>query len=125
MTRLRFLLLPAILLALSLATSAQATKTLTPSEAKDHVGEKATVCGKAVGTHYAASSRGSPTFLNLDKPYPNQIFTIVIWGSDRAKFGAPEQTYQGRQVCVTGPITSFRGVPEIIAHIPEQIKVKE
>jgi hypothetical protein len=26
---------------------------------------------------------------NLDEPYPRETFTILIWGSDREKFGAP------------------------------------
>ena len=51
-------------------------------EAKDHIGEKATVCGRVVSTYYARSSHGEPTFLNLEKPYLNQIFTVVIWGDD-------------------------------------------
>jgi hypothetical protein len=63
---------------------------LTSSQAKDHVGEVATVCGKVVSTRFADRSRGQPTFLNLDAAYPNQIFTIVIWGNDRPKFEQPE-----------------------------------
>jgi hypothetical protein len=35
-------------------------------------------------------SKGHPTFLNLDEPNPKEVFTILIWGSDRAKFGTPE-----------------------------------
>jgi hypothetical protein len=42
----------------------------------------ATVCGKVVSTHYAKSSKGEPTFLNLDEAYPNEVFTILIWGPD-------------------------------------------
>jgi hypothetical protein len=61
------------------ASSAQVKK-LTAVEAKDHIGEQATVCGKVASTRYAATSRGKPTFLNLDKPYPSQVFTILIWG---------------------------------------------
>jgi hypothetical protein len=44
-----------------------------------------------VDGRYAERTRGRPTFLNLDKPYPEQVFTILIWGESRAKFGAPEQ----------------------------------
>src|SRR5215470_13631698 len=66
---------------------------LTSAEAKNHIGERATVCGKVASTHYAARTKGSPTFINLDEPYPNQIFTILIWGSDRPKFGEPESSY--------------------------------
>jgi hypothetical protein len=109
-------------LAISFAVHAQ-NRHLTAAEAKDHVGEKATVCGKVVSTRYAERSRGQPTFLNLDKPYPNQIFTIVIWGSDRGKFGDPEAKYRDKDVCATGEITSYRGVPEIAAHEPSQIEI--
>jgi DNA/RNA endonuclease YhcR with UshA esterase domain len=103
---------------------AHAQQKLTAAEAKDHVGERATVCGAVVSTRYAVRSRGEPTFLNLDKGYPDQIFTIIIWGRDRAKFGAPETKYANKNVCVTGTITSYRGVPEIEATEPSQIKIE-
>jgi hypothetical protein len=68
--------------------------------------------------------RGNPTFINLDKPYPNQIFTVLIWGSDRPKFGDPEETYRSKRICVTGKISDYKGVPEIVAYEPSQIKVQ-
>jgi hypothetical protein len=98
---------------------------LSAAEAKNHVGERATVCGKIVSTRYANRSKGQPTFLNLDKPYPNQIFTIVIWGSDRSKFGDPEAKYSDKNVCVTGKITSYRDIPEIAANDPSQIELSK
>ena len=127
MRRARFyILLPCLLLASAmLHAQASQPKKLTAPEAKDHIGEKATVCGEVASTRYAASSRGRPTFLNLDKPYPNQIFTVVIWGEDRGKFGQPEGKYRDKRVCVTGKITSYRGVPEIIASEPGQIEVQK
>jgi DNA/RNA endonuclease YhcR with UshA esterase domain len=111
------------ILALSLVVASPtfAQHHLTASEAKGHVGETATVCGEVVSTRYAASTKGHPTFLNLDKPYPGQIFTIVIWGEDRGKFGAPEETYRGKRACVTGKISEYRGVPEVIATEPKQL----
>jgi hypothetical protein len=90
-------------------------------QAKNHFRETATVCGLVVSTKYSASSRRSPTLLDLDHPYPQQPFTIVIWGTDRPKFGAPEATYAGKRVCVTGTIQEYRGKPEIIATDPSQI----
>lgn len=112
------------ILVLAFCTSAQSGK-ITASQAKDHVGEVQTVCGKVVSTHFAAQSKGQPTFLNLDEPYPNEIFTILIWGSDRAKFGAPETKYQNASVCVTGKITSYRGRVEIVATEPSQISLQK
>ena len=114
-----------LIVAMSLATliiePALAQKKLIASEAKDHVGETATVCGNVVSTRYAASTKGQPTFLNLDKPYPNQIFSIVIWGSNRSKFGRPEVDYAGKRICVTGKITEYRGVPEVAVDASAQI----
>ena len=102
------------------STAAQTNK-ITATEAKDHVGETRTVCGKVASPHFASKSKGEPTFLNLDEPYRKQDFTILIWGSDRAKFGAPETRYKDATVCVTGKITSHRDKPEIIATEPSQI----
>jgi micrococcal nuclease len=98
---------------------------LTAAEAKSNIGEKATVCGKVVSPHFAGRSRGQPTFLNLDEPYPKQIFTIVIWGSDREKFGDPEAKYGNKKLCITGTIKDYKGVPEVIANEPSQIEVQK
>jgi hypothetical protein len=68
-----------------------AQATLTPVEAKAHIGEVATVCGKVMSARFAESSNRQPTFLNLDQPFPKHIFTVVIFGSDRAKCGEPEK----------------------------------
>jgi hypothetical protein len=91
------------------------TKKFNAAEAKDHIGERATVCGKVVSVHFAGRSKGQPTFMNLDEPYPRQIFTIVIWSSDRPKFGDPESKYRDFRVCSTGKITQFRGGNRSIA----------
>ena len=113
-----------VALAGSLTLIALAQKRLSPAEAKDHIGETASVCGSVTSTRYAASTKGQPTFLNLDKPYSGQVFTVVIWGSNRSKFGTPETDYKGKRICVTGKIAEYRGVPEIIADDPNQIRVE-
>jgi hypothetical protein len=113
-----------VALAGSLTLIALAQKRLTPAEAKEHFGETATVCGDVVSTRYAATTKGQPTFLNLDKPYPNQIFTIVIWGNNRSKFGTPEDDYKGKRICVSGKITAYAGLPEIVVDDPKQIRTE-
>ena len=101
-----------------------AQKTLTAAEAQSHVGEQVTVCGKVMSTLFAERSRGSPTFLDVDKPYSERIFTVLIWGMDRSKFGEPETTYRGKRICVTGNIGDYRGVAEIVASEPSQLKLQ-
>lgn len=92
------------------------TKKLTTAEAKDHIGDRATACGKVVSTHSAKSSKG--------EPYPKEVFTILIWGSDREKFGAREDEYKGLRVCVAGRITSYRSRPQIVATERAQIEAQ-
>jgi hypothetical protein len=43
----------------------KASNTPTSDQAKNQIGENATVCGVAASTHYAGGSRGTPTFVNL------------------------------------------------------------
>jgi hypothetical protein len=94
---------------------------LSASEAGKHVGEAATVCGVAASVHTATSSKGSATFISLNKPYPNQLFTILISGSDLGKFAPSPSSWTGKQVCATGTISLYRNVPEIVARDAGQI----
>jgi hypothetical protein len=94
------------------------------AEAGLHVGEVARVCGQVASAAHLASVNGQPTFLNLDRPYPDQIFTVVIWGRSRSRFdGPPEQLYDGKSICVTGRVDTYRGKPQIIVEDPAQIAI--
>jgi len=117
------LALAAVLIAASCAASSTAEK-ITAAEAKNHVGKNATVCGRVASTNYAVRSKGQPTFINLDEPYPRQIFTALIWGSDRSKFGQPETELKDKRICVTGLIEQHRGTPEIVLRDRSQLKVE-
>ena len=104
------------------AKTSIAADAITAAQAAQHVGEVQTVHGVVASATYASGTKGQPTFLNLDKPYPETIFTVVIWGSDRGKFAAPpEKALMGKTVRVTGKITAYRGAPEIVVHDPTQI----
>jgi hypothetical protein len=98
---------------------------INPIDAHKYIGMEKTVCGRVASATYALRSKGRLTFLNLDQPSPKQIFTVLIWGSDRSKFKNPPETFfKGKRICVTGVIKSYRGKPEIIVRSPEQIIVK-
>jgi endonuclease G len=99
----------------------QGNRRISASEAVQHIGEQVAVCGLVASSRYLSNSRSKPTFLNLGKSYPSQDFTVVIWPEDRAQFGHPEDTYLGKNICVSGEITSYRGKPQIVARYPSQI----
>lgn len=108
----------------ALYSAAAQEGTISASEVARYLGENRTVCGFVASATFASQSRGQPTLLNLDKPYPGHIFTIVIWGSDRPRFTvAPERALRDKRVCVTGLITEYRGKPQIVVTLPSQIQV--
>ena len=98
---------------------------ISPADAANYIGRQATVCGIVANAKYVTTTRGTPTFLNLDKPYPNHIFTVVIWGSDRERFSYRPETLSGSRICVSGRIIQYRGKPEIIASDPQQITITD
>ena len=125
------ILLSAWLLGLAMLVSQvpQAAKadspSVSPADAVNYVGRMATVCGVVASAKYAESTHRQPTFLNLDKAYPNQVFTALIWGSNRAAFSYAPESLMGRKICVTGQVELYKGKPEIIVSGPEQIQVRK
>ncbi len=102
---------------------AHSVRTISAPEARDHVGELARVCGRVESARYVADTNRSPTFLNIGAPYPEQDFTVVVWGEDRDRFADPPEGLAGETVCASGWIESYREVPQIIVRDPEQITV--
>jgi len=109
----------ATVITLLLWASTSQAQTLTTALAKAHVGESATVCGRVAGERTANSSRGEPTFINLDAAYPNHVFTILVWGDDRKNVG--ELPHVGTRTCATGTIQDYKGVPEIVVRSKGQL----
>jgi hypothetical protein len=114
---------------LSLASAQTATPPrISASDAKNHTGETATVCGKVVDTKvskYALAGRGKPVNLDLDQPEPHPVFFFVTFGSQGG--ANPEEAqaaYQGKSVCGTGKIAVVGAVPYIMAADRAQIKVQ-
>lgn len=99
--------------------------TVRAQEARALVGQRAVVCGRVVNTNFASTIGGEPTYLNLDRPYPDQPFDAVIWGRDRARFSQPpEIRYRGESVCVMGQVVEHQGVPRIEVREPGQILMR-
>ena len=110
---------------LGLSLGAWAQESITPAQAKDHVGQKVTVCGTVASASYLEKGKNSPTLLNLDVAYPKNIFTVVIYGKDRAKFGKPEADLLKKNICVTGTVGTYKNVPQINVQTPDQLKVAD
>lgn len=81
------------------------------------------VCGTVVSTKL--SSKGN-IFLNLDKKFPNQIFSVTIFKENATNFSyAPEVFLSGKTICVTGKITNFNGTPTMNINDEHAISIGE
>lgn len=85
--------------------------------------QKFTVCGTVVSTKL--SSKGN-IFLNLDKKFPNQIFSVTIFKDNVVNFEyAPEEFLMGKKICVKGVITDFNGVASMVIENGKAIEILE
>jgi hypothetical protein len=122
-------ILIALICAMGLAGLASAQNAapakVSPADAKNHVGDTVTVCGKVVDTKiskYGVGGRGKPVLFYIDQPEAEQIFYFVAFGS---KDGGPDEVlaaYKGKSVCVTGKVSTANGQPYIMAADRSSIK---
>lgn len=93
------------------------------TEAKYHEGFEISVVGKVVSTKFTSKSRA--TFINLDQSFPNQVFTVTIWGDNRKNFSyKPEEKLEGEYIKVTGKVSLDKnGVPSINVTNEKQVEV--
>jgi len=83
--------------------------------------KKHTVCGTVVSTK--KHNKGH-VFINLDKKFPNQIFSITIFGTSIKNFHyEPEIYLKDKKVCVTGFISEYNGVPSMVLENERQVKL--
>lgn len=109
---------------LSIPVQAQSPDIVRAHEAKDHAGEIAMVCGVIASAKYQKNSRGAPTHLNFDKPYPDQDFSAILFGKNRKNFEVKPETLTGYQACVYGKIKMYKGKAQIELVIEKQLAVK-
>jgi len=82
-------------------------------------GEEITVCGTVVGTR---RSRSGNAWLNIDKQFPNQIFSVFIRKEDLPNFTyVPDQYLLNRQACFTGKVENFSGTPTMNIAVEEAV----
>jgi endonuclease G len=71
-------------------------------------GDKVTICGTVVDTKL---TRGGHTFLNLDKKFPNHLFTLAIWKSSAVNFSyQAHEALLNQEVCAEGKLKLSDGI---------------
>jgi len=99
--------------------------TISLEDVDKHIGDSVTVCGRVSSGRFLEQAKGSPTFLNLGKVFPNHALTVVLWNDMRKQFEkAPELLFKDQEICVTGRIELYKERPQIVIRRKEDIKLK-
>lgn len=82
--------------------------------------KKVEICGTVVRTF---KSKKNNVFLDLDKQFPNSVFSVSIWSRDIANFSySPEVELISKKVCVYGLVT--RGNKSLQMNISSEKQLK-
>lgn len=87
------------------------------------VGKNLTVCGYVESVNM--SSKSKITFINYvkkDSPYIG-----VIYAKDTINFTEykPTEFLTGKNVCISGVVSLYKGTPQIVITTPKQIRLQE
>jgi endonuclease G len=82
-----------------------------------------TVCGKVVS---ATKSKKGHVFLNMDKSFPKQIFSVTIWKTNLVNFTyEPETFLMNKTICVKGRVKEYQGTASMYPENEKVISIKE
>lgn len=76
------------------------------------------------GTIAQVTLRPTIVFLNLDQPFPNSPFAVIIHSENTNQFG-DLKSLQGKSVEIKGTIKKYHDKPEIVLDSADQLKVLE
>ena len=92
---------------------------ITSPEAASYVNKTAVVTGFIADVVI----REKVSYLNFDKRYPKNTFTVVIFSDKYKEFGDLTR-FKNKTVEIKGKINTYNGKPQIIMNSISQIKVK-
>ncbi len=99
-------------------TSASAPLKIGTADATNHYDEVMIVTGKVA----QVTIRPTVTFLNLDKPFPNSPFSVVIFHGHSSFYG-DANALKGKSIEIRGKIKSYHDKPEIALDSTNQLTV--
>lgn len=100
---------------------------VTITDAHKFVGKEVVVCGVVAQVATPQGIQGNPTYLNMGGRYPNQPFTVVIWGQEAMQFPMGFlKSLEGKRIAVSGVVVDYRGKPQIVVgDVGEVVLVKD
>jgi hypothetical protein len=100
--------------------------TITTAKVKEYMDKEVCVLGKVVSFKLATEGKFT-NYINIDKPYPESIFTVVITNSYLEKLNIKIEDLKDKDIYVKGKITIYKNDPKQIPQIfnPTSIEIKK
>ncbi|TCM70990.1 hypothetical protein EC844_101266 [Acinetobacter calcoaceticus] len=87
-----------------------------------YVGQSVMACGKLVETKHLSNRH----YLNLDKAYPNQTLTLLVWDTDyrwfEERFGKIDAMI-GQRFCARGTIEEYKNNMQLKIKNPQFLRL--
>ncbi|QGM99583.1 hypothetical protein F7D14_06105 [Methylocystis parvus] len=99
-----------------------AAESIEALKAPFHVSESVLACGRVA----QVSAHPEITYINLDRPYPDQTLALVVWQNDLAAYEARFgnlSALEGRRVCAQGVIEEHKGSLQMILKNPQFLRL--
>jgi hypothetical protein len=115
----------AVALAVLLSLVPAEKKTITAAEARAHMGQDVTICGKVVSVRKVTAPRaGSSWQIYLEQEAP-PIFALIASANqfDNPFFLTADSRFSGKDVCADGKVMEHNGLAYMRLTQPRQIRV--
>jgi len=96
--------------------------TITTAKVKDYMDKEVCVVGKVVSFKLASEGKNT-NYINIDKPYPESVFTVVISNFYLEKLNVKIEDLKDKNICVKGKITTYKNDPKQIPQIYNPISI--
>ncbi len=111
---------------LTFSLNCLAQDTITTAKVKEYMDKEVCVLGKVVSFKLASEGK-STNYINIDKPYPESVFTVVISNFYLEKLNIKIEDLKDKDIYVKGKITTYKNDPKQIPQIfnPISIAIKK
>ena len=98
---------------------------ITTSQAKENLGKEVILKGKVASIKLASEGR-TTNYINIDKAYPDNIFTVVLTNKYLEEHQLDIANSVGKEITVKGTISVYEKDPKKIPQIfnPLEIEIK-
>jgi hypothetical protein len=104
------------------------SKGISPEVAGNYIGKEVLVTGRVVSSYFAEKESGSPTFLNLDKSFPDNALSVIIFKNYLDTLQLNVLDLENHQIEISGKVSQYTDEfgkirPSIEIRSMSQIKV--